>query len=93
MSARTLRAESLSVETWRETRQETRQETRAGREAVPLVREASLDLVTGEVLALVGASGSGKSLACAALLGVLPPGTRQGGGRTLLDGVAAEPAA
>lgn len=93
MSARTLRAEGLSVETWREIRRETWRDTRAGREAVPLLREASLDLVTGEVLALVGASGSGKSLACAALLGVLPPGTRVSGGRILLDGIEADPAA
>ncbi|WP_279357252.1 ATP-binding cassette domain-containing protein [Methylobacterium indicum] len=89
MSARTLRAEGLLVETWCK----PRHETRAGREPVPLVRAAGLDLVTGEVLALVGASGSGKSLACAALLGVLPPGTRSSGGRILLDGIEADPAA
>ncbi|KMO20168.1 nickel ABC transporter ATP-binding protein [Methylobacterium platani JCM 14648] len=72
------------METWREARR--------GREAVPLVRDATLELRAGEVLALVGASGSGKSLACAALLGVLPPGTRRTGGRVLLDGADAEPA-
>lgn len=85
MSARVLRAEGLSVETWRTTRR--------GREPVPLVRDVSLELRTGEVLALVGASGSGKSLACAALLDVLPPGTRRMGGRILLDGAETEPAA
>lgn len=43
---------------------------------VRLVDDVSFDLHAGEVLALVGASGSGKSLTCAACLGVLPPGTR-----------------
>ncbi|GJD65866.1 ATP-binding cassette domain-containing protein [Methylobacterium frigidaeris] len=85
MTVRTLRAGGLAVETWRATRR--------GREPVPLVRDASLDLRTGEVLALVGASGSGKSLACAALLDTLPPGTRRTGGRILLDGAETEPAA
>ncbi|AWN49007.1 nickel import ATP-binding protein NikD [Methylobacterium terrae] len=74
-----LRAEGLCVETWR------------GAEPVPLVRDATLELRKGEVLALVGASGSGKSLACAALLDVLPPGTRRRGGRVLLDGAEVEP--
>ncbi|TNC16208.1 ATP-binding cassette domain-containing protein [Methylobacterium terricola] len=80
MSARVLRAEGLSVETWR------------GREPVPLVRDVGLELRTGEVLALVGASGSGKSLACAALLDLLPPGTRRTGGQIVLDGTETEPA-
>ncbi|WP_082167229.1 ATP-binding cassette domain-containing protein [Methylobacterium aquaticum] len=83
MSARVLRIEGLCVETWRDIGR--------GREPVPLVRDATLTLQTGEVLALVGASGSGKSLACAGLLGVLPPGTRTTGGRILLDGAEAEP--
>ncbi|MGE7418083.1 ATP-binding cassette domain-containing protein [Methylobacterium tarhaniae] len=84
MSARILRAEGLAVETWRDARR--------GGEPVPLVRDATLELRAGEVLALVGASGSGKSLACAALLDVLPPGTRRRAGRILLDGAPAEPA-
>jgi nickel transport system ATP-binding protein len=84
VSARTLRAEGLTVETWRETRR--------AREPVPLVRDATLELREGEVLALVGASGSGKSLACAALLDVLPPGTRRRAGCILLDGAETEPA-
>jgi nickel transport system ATP-binding protein len=81
VTPRALRAEALRVETWR------------GRERVPLVRDVSLELRTGEVLALVGASGSGKSLACAALLDGLPAGTRRAGGRILLDGAEVEPAA
>ena len=41
-----------------------------------LVNGLSLTLRRGRVLALVGASGSGKSLTCAATLGVLPAGVR-----------------
>ncbi|MEG2828695.1 MAG: ATP-binding cassette domain-containing protein, partial [Edwardsiella sp. (in: enterobacteria)] len=40
----------------------------------PLVHGVSLTLRRGRVLALVGGSGSGKSLTCAAALGVLPAG-------------------
>ncbi len=39
------------------------------------------------VLALLGSSGCGKSLTCAAALGLLPPGVRQTAGRVLLDGI------
>jgi nickel transport system ATP-binding protein len=39
------------------------------------------------VLALLGSSGSGKSLTCAAALGLLPPGVNQTAGRVLLDGM------
>ncbi len=41
----------------------------------------------GQVLALLGSSGCGKSLTCAAALGLLPPGVRQTAGRVLLDGI------
>ncbi|AGN86157.1 nickel import ATP-binding protein NikD [Enterobacter sp. R4-368] len=51
----------------------------------PLVQEVSLTLQRGRVLALVGGSGSGKSLTCAAALGVLPAGVRQTAGRLLAD--------
>ncbi|WP_039057802.1 nickel import ATP-binding protein NikD [Enterobacter sp. Bisph1] len=51
----------------------------------PLVADLSLTLHRGRVLALVGGSGSGKSLTCAAALGVLPAGVRQTAGRLLLD--------
>lgn len=40
--------------------------------AQPLVHGVSLTLKRGRVLALVGGSGSGKSLTCAAALGILP---------------------
>ena len=42
--------------------------------AQPLVHGVSLTLKRGRVLALVGGSGSGKSLTCAATLGILPAG-------------------
>lgn len=45
--------------------------------AQPLVHGVSLTLQRGRVLALVGGSGSGKSLTCAATLGILPAGVRQ----------------
>ncbi|SNY70877.1 nickel import ATP-binding protein NikD [Enterobacter sp. CC120223-11] len=52
----------------------------------PLVEGVSLSLKRGRVLALVGGSGSGKSLTCAAALGVLPAGVRQTAGTILADG-------
>ncbi|MEH2921328.1 nickel import ATP-binding protein NikD [Samsonia erythrinae] len=52
----------------------------------PLVRGVSLSLERGRVLALVGGSGSGKSLTCAAALGILPVGVRQTAGTLLVDG-------
>lgn len=48
--------------------------------AQPLVHGVSLTLQRGRVLALVGGSGSGKSLTCAATLGILPAGVRQTAG-------------
>jgi len=50
------------------------------------VRDLSLSLRAGEVLALVGASGSGKSMTCAGALDVLPPGVIRSGGRVLIEG-------
>lgn len=40
---------------------------------VPAVRDVSLELVSGEVLALVGESASGKTTVAHAVLGLLPP--------------------
>lgn len=54
--------------------------------AQPLVHGVSLTLQRGRVLALVGGSGSGKSLTCAATLGILPAGVRQTAGEILADG-------
>lgn len=58
----------------------------------PLVHGVSLTLRKGRVLALVGGSGSGKSLTCAAALGVLPGGVRASAGQVLADGVPVAPA-
>lgn len=57
----------------------------------PLVKGVSLTLTRGRVLALVGGSGCGKSLTCAAALGVLPVGVRQTSGQVLADGVRIVP--
>lgn len=56
-----------------------------------LVRGVSLTLKRGRVLALVGGSGSGKSLTCAAALGILPSGVRQTAGTILADGQPVSP--
>ncbi|MDG1645876.1 nickel import ATP-binding protein NikD [Klebsiella huaxiensis] len=57
----------------------------------PLVHGVSLTLKRGSVLALVGGSGSGKSLTCAAALGILPSGIRQTAGTILADGKPISP--
>lgn len=59
----------------------------------PLVQGVSLSLTRGRVLALVGSSGSGKSLTCASVLGILPAGVRQTAGEIVLDGAPVSPAA
>lgn len=61
--------------------------------AQPLVDDLSLTLRRGQALALVGASGSGKSLTCAAALGVLPAGVRQTAGAVLIDSQPVSPQA
>lgn len=65
---------------------------RAGR-TTTLVSDLSLELRTGETLALVGASGCGKSMTCAGAQGVLPPGVIRRGGRLLVDGQEVPPEA
>jgi len=53
-----------------------------------IVRDISFSLTAGRVLALVGASGSGKSATCLGMQDALPPGLRRTGGRVLVDGRA-----
>ncbi|RCK49857.1 nickel ABC transporter ATP-binding protein [Thalassospira profundimaris] len=55
-----------------------------------LVDGLSLDIASGRVLALVGASGSGKSLSCAACLDVLPAGVMRQSGQVTLDGAGVD---
>ncbi len=52
----------------------------------PVLRDVSLTLAPGEVLGVIGESGSGKSMTALAVIGLLPPGARAEG-RVLLDGV------
>ena len=52
----------------------------------PVVRGVSLDLGKGEVTALVGETGSGKTMSALALIGLLPPGARRSAGRIYLGG-------
>lgn len=56
----------------------------------PLVHDVDLRVGAGERVALVGASGSGKSLTAQAVLGTLPPGSRVRG-VVELDGRAVAP--
>lgn len=53
---------------------------------VPLLSHVSLDLAPGEVRALVGESGAGKSMIGKAILGILPAAIRVTAGRISLGG-------
>lgn len=52
----------------------------------PLLRKVSLNVNAGEVRALVGESGAGKSMIGKAVLGILPRAAKLTGGEILLDG-------
>lgn len=53
---------------------------------VQAVRDVSFSLRAGEVLALVGESGCGKSILCKSIMGLLPRTARLKSGRILLNG-------
>ncbi|QCN97093.1 ABC transporter ATP-binding protein (plasmid) [Azospirillum argentinense] len=59
-------------------------QTRRG--LLPAVRELSFSVRSGEMLAIVGESGCGKSLTALALLGLVPPPGRVTGGTVRLEG-------
>ncbi|MCP5154005.1 MAG: ABC transporter ATP-binding protein [Ectothiorhodospiraceae bacterium] len=59
--------------------------TDAGRE-VEIIRGVSLDVAPGEVVALIGESGSGKTTIALSLMGYTRPGCRIESGAVLLDG-------
>lgn len=61
------------------------------RTSLPVISQLSLTLQSGEILAIVGASGSGKSLLAHAILGVLP-GNACVSGTILLRGTPVTPA-
>lgn len=60
----------------------------AGTEDARLVDQVSLSIHAGETLALMGSSGSGKSLTAMAVMGLLPPGVRQEKGHIRIVGGA-----
>jgi peptide/nickel transport system ATP-binding protein len=53
--------------------------------AVPILADVSIGLGPGEILGLIGESGSGKSMTALAVMGLMPSGVRTAG-RILLDG-------
>lgn len=57
-----------------------------GGQYVPIIKGVSLDVAKGEVLALIGESGSGKSTISLASMGFARPGCRIAGGEVWLNG-------
>jgi peptide/nickel transport system ATP-binding protein len=58
----------------------------AGTRAGPILRDVSLNVNAGEVMALVGESGAGKSTIAKAVLGILPAGIKITAGNILFEG-------
>ncbi|HEV2677160.1 MAG TPA: ABC transporter ATP-binding protein [Aliidongia sp.] len=59
--------------------------TDAGRR-IEIIKGASLDIAKGEIVALIGESGSGKTTMALTLMGYARPGCRISGGTVLVDG-------
>ncbi|MFA9560315.1 ABC transporter ATP-binding protein [Evansella sp. AB-rgal1] len=55
-------------------------EVLVGKKWLPAVKEVSFSLEEGEILGIIGESGSGKTLTAKALMNILPPKVRIGGG-------------
>jgi oligopeptide transport system ATP-binding protein len=60
----------------------------SGRGITPTVDRISLAVGRGEIIGLIGESGSGKTLTALAILGLLPRGARVTGGAIRLEGVS-----
>lgn len=65
------------------------------RRTIEVIHDISLSIKSGEILAVIGASGSGKSLLAHAIMGILPVNAKTGGtikykGNTLDDNLKAE---
>ncbi|QOL81126.1 ABC transporter ATP-binding protein [Pseudooceanicola spongiae] len=60
---------------------------RSGGQDIPVVRDLSFDLSSGEILGIVGESGCGKSITALSLIGLVPsPPGRISGGQILFQG-------
>jgi len=59
--------------------------TDAGRR-VEIIKDVSLDIADGEIVALIGESGSGKTTVALSLMGYARPGCRITGGEIVVDG-------
>lgn len=62
-----------------------------GTKAVEVVRDVSFTMKPGEILGMIGESGSGKSICARALTGLLPKDAKMTAGRVLFEGKKAEP--
>ena len=56
-------------------------------EWLPIVHDANVEIKKGEIVALIGESGAGKTTVALSALGYCRPGTRAVGGHVYLDGI------